>query len=250
MSEQESEWQQEHEDKLEIFEYGLSYSEEFLNAVNEVIDEKLNDFYHEKVKPLELQLQKLGVTPVTEERDETKAYGEVNLLRYNPKDPFKEAQKNPNYHFDIKSDYYRFFEMLLDECLEMGWLKIEEYAVYDDLKRYWMWMFGCREDYSGVFLVEQENRVGADLTPMKLIEWKGNKSLCVYLLYVLTDRGYMTQAKKNEVIKAHFLPDSSTHSIATLRGKYHNKRDEAPTYPKERMTVLSIIDSCEMKTDE
>ena len=95
MSEQESEWQQEHEDKLEIFEYGLSYSEEFLNAVNEVIDEKLNDFYHEKVKPLELQLQKLGVTPVTEERDETKAYGEVNLLRYNPKDPFKEAQKNP-----------------------------------------------------------------------------------------------------------------------------------------------------------
>ena len=69
-------------------------------------------------------------------------------------------------------------------------------------------------------------------------------------MHVLMDNGYITQNNKNEVIKAHLLPNSSTTSIATQRNKYTHKRDESKRYPTGYKTVLEIIDTCMAKTDE
>jgi len=253
MSEDEYQYQQEHEEKMEVFDYGLSNSAILDEVINEIIDDRLNDYYHEKVKPLELQLQKLGVPPVTQERKEGTIYFTINSLRYNPKDPFGEAKRNPNYHLDKNSDYYQFFEMLFDECLELGWLKIIGGATYDDTKYYWMWLFGCEEEYRTVIMLEDEKKdvVGIDGTPLLLLEWSGKVGLCIYFMHVLMDNSYVTQVKNNEVIKAHFLPNSSTASIANQRKRYAYKRerDESKEYPTGHKTVLEVIQSCENRTD-
>ena len=253
MSEDEYQYQQEYEDKMEIFEYGVTHSESLTEVVNEIINDRLNDYYHEKVKPLELQLKKLGVPPDTQERKEDGLYFTLNEIRYNPKDPFRESQKKGNlYSFDSNSDYYRFFEMLFEECLQQQWITIIGGATYDDTKYYWMWLFGCEEKYRTVIRIEDEKEdvVGTDATPLLLLEWQGTKGLCIYLMHVLMKNGYITQNNKNEVIKAHFLPNSSTTSIATQRNKYTHKRDESKQYPKGHKTVLEIIDTCMAKTDE
>jgi hypothetical protein len=250
MSEQEWEWQQEHDEKMEVFDYGLCNSEILDEVISEIINDRLNDYYHEKVKPLELQLKKLGVPPDTQERKENG----LNLLRYNPKDPFREQQKKGSlYSYDSNSDYYRFFEMLFEECLQLGWLKILDGATLYDTKSYWMWLFGCEENLNFLEKVEpkDEDVFGKDYTPQLLLEWKDKIGLCIYFLHVLMDKGYVTQAKNNEIIKAHFLPNSSTVSIANQRKRYaQNKNDEPKDYPKGHKTVLEIIDSCVSRTDE
>ena len=137
--------------------------------------------------------------------------------------------------------------MLFEECIQLQWIKVIGGATLYDTKSYWMWLFGCEENFN--LLVKREPN-GEDVTPQLLLEWQGTHGLCIYLMHVLMKNGYITQNNKNEVIKAHFLPNSSTTSIATQRNKYTHNRDESWQYPKGHKTVLEIIDTCMAKTDE
>ena len=141
--------------------------------------------------------------------------------------------------------------MLFEECLQLQWITIIGGSTYDDTKYYWMWLFGCEEQYRTVIRIENEKEdvVGTDGTPLILLEWQGTHGLCIYLMHVLMDNGYITQNNKNEVIKAHLLPNSSTTSIATQRNRYAHNRDEAKRYPSGYKTVLEVIQSCENRTD-
>ena len=61
---------------------------QFEQIIKESIEVSLNDFYHEKVVPLEKEIIKLGgKLPIALEDIEFK------LIQYRPKDPFKESKK-------------------------------------------------------------------------------------------------------------------------------------------------------------
>lgn len=227
MSEQELEWQQEHEDKIEIFEYGVTNSESLTEVINEIIDDRLNDYYHERIVPLEREIRKLGGTPPVVESDEI----QYSIRRCNPKDPFKESTKMQEYWLNSESDYYRFFHKLIHSLLEHSYIKVVEPLLLSDVVSYWMFVFRCAEQLD--FTIELESK---DI--VKACEWRGQANLCIYLIDVLRER-YISCGSHNELIQQHFLPD--TKSVAQARRSYKNSKTGLPRGYDKIDSILSEI---------
>ena len=92
---------------------------QFEQIIKESIELSLNDFYHEKVVPLEKEIIKLGGKLPTASKDI-----EFKLFQYRPLDPFLES-KNIIHHWENEhSDYFKFFKSLFEECFERSWVCI------------------------------------------------------------------------------------------------------------------------------
>ena len=189
---------------------------QFEQIIKESIEVRLNDFYHEKVVPLEKEIIKLGGKLPIASKDI-----EFKLFQYRPLDPFKESKKIIHYWENEHSDYFKFFKSLFEECFERSWVCIVPPYNYEETLDYWMWVFGCKEKLN--FILKM-----GDKEIVKAVKWKGRKNLCVYLINRLTENKYMTIGYGDEAIKNHFLPSSSTSTIANIKSKLkHNKPSKA-----------------------
>ena len=97
-----------------------SFSQEDLESK---LESYLNEFYHKKIVPLEKEIIRLGGRLDFEGNQNN-----VNLIinRFLPKNPFKESRENIHFWEDEKSDYYKFFKSMIEECLEKEWIKIKK----------------------------------------------------------------------------------------------------------------------------
>jgi len=189
-----------------------SFSQEDLESM---LESYLNEFYHQRIVPLEKAIMKLGgdIDNIGDSID-------IHLERFVPKDPFIERIKKPHYWENENSDYYKFFKSLFEECFEREWLKISPHYNYEDTLNYWMSIFGCvnmaKNELTLVIKKDKPNVVSP-------IEWFGQKSLCVYLIVSLQER-YVTTTKRNKLIKSHFLPNSDINTIANTKSKLQYKK--------------------------
>ena len=179
---------------------------QFEQIIKESIEVRLNDFYHEKVVPLEKEIIKLGgKLPIASEDIKFK------LFQYRPLDPFKESKKIIHHWENEHSDYFKFFKSLFEECFKRSWVCIVPPYNYEETLDYWMWVFGCKEKLN--FILKK-----GDKEIVKAIEWKGKKNICMYLIVTL-EKKYITATRCNELIKRHFLPNSKISTIANTRLK-------------------------------
>lgn len=215
--------------KEELFGFGSLMDD---NSPEEIlydtVEQLLNDFYHEKVVPLEKEVKKLGgVIPFSGNVDS-------KIYRYNPADPFKEVKKYSNYWEVNESDYYKFFVALYDKCIEKVYLVLKKDFNYDDAKKYWLWMFSCISDISFAY-----NEDGIIEIPFK---WSAQKNLCVYFTQILINDKYITQRYSDKVIQQHFLPDSKTTSIANMRTPFTKKVDDIePRKPRGHEGIDKMV---------
>ena len=187
------------------------YNKPPYDSLYETLEQALNDFYHERVLPLEKQIEKLG--GVAPDKSDT----EYRIYKYNPNDPFKEIQQYSRYFEEPESEYYKFFEALFDNCIESAYLKLQPTFDYDDAKKSWLWIFGCVEEVDFAY-----KKDGTFVHPFK---WSAQKNLCVYLVHLLVSKGYVTQRFTDKALQQHFLPESSTISIANMRTPFTKKVD-------------------------
>jgi len=175
----------------------------------------LNEFYHQRIVPLEKEIKRLGgdIDNIDDSID-------IHLEGFDPKDPFIERKKNPHYWEDENSDYYKFFKSLFEECFEREWLKTSPHYKYEDTLNYWMSVFGCVNIAKNELTLVIKKDKFSVVSP---IEWFGQKSLCVYLIVSLEER-YVTTTKRNKLIKSHFLPNSEISTIANTKSKLEYKK--------------------------
>jgi hypothetical protein len=183
--------------------------------LNKIISDSLNQFYVERVVPLEKEILRLGgKLPRGEEIT-------FKLRFFKPLDPFNEGKKIVEYWTNPSSEYYQFFEMLFYKCLERSWIKfIPPYSTEETLS-YWMYIFGCKTELPALILKKDDEH--PFLSP---IQWQGQKNICIYLIRYLIDKGYIYKKGGNELIKSHFLPSSNTSSIANGQTPSEKKRED------------------------
>ena len=182
--------------------------------LNKIISDSLNQFYIDRVLPLEEEILRLGGKLSEGE--------EINLkIRYfSPLDPFKEGLKITEYWTNSSSEYYRFFERLFYKCLERSWIKFIPPYSKDETLSYWMYIFGCQTELPALILKKNSN---SHFSP---IQWAGQKNICVYLIRLLIKNEYVSQRGKNELIKNHFLPFSKISSIANSKNPSEKKKKD------------------------
>ena len=88
-----------------------SFSQEDLESKLETY---LNEFYHQRIVPLEKEIMRLGGRLDSEGNQDN-----INLSigRFLGRNPFKESRENIHFWENENSDYYRFFKSLFEECL-------------------------------------------------------------------------------------------------------------------------------------
>ena len=182
--------------------------------LNKIISDSLNQFYIDRVLPLEEEIFRLG--------GELPKGEEINLKFRNltPLDPFKEGLNIAEYWTNPSSEYYRFFERLFYKCLERSWIKFIPPYSKDETLSYWMYIFGCQAELPALILKKNSNH---HLSP---IQWAGQKNICIYLIRLLIKQGYVDQRRKNELIKNHFLPSSKISSIANSKNPSEKKKKD------------------------
>ena len=87
------------------------------------LESRLNEFYHQKIVPLEKEIIKLGGR-LDSERNQKNI--DLQLVRFLPKNPFKEDRENIHFWEDENSFYYRFFKSLFEYCLEKELITIKK----------------------------------------------------------------------------------------------------------------------------
>jgi len=196
-----------------------SFSQEDLESK---LQAYLNEFYHQRIVPLEKEIIRLGG-----KLDFEGNQNNVNLIinRFLPKNPFKESRENIHYWEDENSYYYRFFKFLFEYCLEKELITIKKpLYTYKETFSYWMWVFGCIDELNkelNLVLSVDEQKI---VSP---IEWQGQKNICIYLVDYLDKKRYIQSRKPNELIKEHFLPNSTIETIANTKTKFRwNKGDK------------------------
>ena len=77
------------------------------------LESRLNEFYHQKIVPLEKEIIRLGGKINIKEDD-----GQIifKLDNFYPLDPFKEGKKTPYFWESNESEYYTFFKFLFEAC--------------------------------------------------------------------------------------------------------------------------------------
>jgi hypothetical protein len=179
------------------------------------LESRLNEFYHQKIVPLEKEVLRLGgKLPEGEE---------VNLKfrHFNPLDPFKEGLEIVEYWTNPSSEYYRFFERLFYKCIERSWIKFIPPYSKDDTLSYWMYIFGCKTELPALILKKD-----AEYPFLSPIQWQGQKNICIYLIRLLIKEKYVSQKGNNELIKNHFLPSSKISSIANGKNPSEKKKKD------------------------
>ena len=89
------------------------------------LESRLNEFYHQKIVPLEKEIIRLGGRLDSEGNQNII---DLELGRFLPKNPFKESRENIHYWEDENSYYYRFFKFLFEYCLEKELITIKSSA--------------------------------------------------------------------------------------------------------------------------
>jgi len=183
------------------------------------LESRLNEFYHQKIVPLEKEIIKLGGRLDSEGNQNII---DLRLGRFLPKNPFIEDRENIHFWEDENSDYYKFFKSLFEECLEKEWITTKKpLYTYEETFSYWMWVFGCFNHINKKFNIVVNKD---DKNLVSPIEWQGQKNLCVYLIDSLVKERYISSTKPNELIKQHFLPSSEISTIANTKSKLKNKK--------------------------
>ena len=150
----------------------LENSEVFSKKVDELIDNKMEEQYFDKILPLEKEIVRLGGSIPKKNKSEIDI--RLKFLQYTPKDPFFEQNRNPHYWETPESDYYRFFKALLSACMERSWIVIAHPYNLNDVTSYWLKMFRCVDDLDMVFNASKEEFV----RPFK---WQGKVNLCIFI---------------------------------------------------------------------
>ena len=176
------------------------------------LESHLNEFYHNKIVPLEKEIIRLGGKINIEEDKEQIRF---KLRSFSPRDPFKEGKKTPHFWENNESEYYTFFKFLFEACFEKNWIQIIPLYNYDQTLNYWMRAFGCNNELDLMVSKRDEDF----LSP---ILWKGYNNLFVYLIDKLIREKYISSARVNEVIKNLFFKSSSISTIANTKSKLKN----------------------------
>ena len=177
------------------------------------LESRLNEFYHQKIVPLEKEIIRLGGKINIKEDD-----GQIifKLDNFYPLDPFKEGKKTPYFWESNESEYYTFFKFLFEACFEKKWIQIIPLYNYDETLNYWMHAFGCNNKVDLVFSESNEDF----LSPML---WKGNLNLFVYLIDKLFKEKYISSSRVDEAIKNRFFKSTSVGSIANTKSRLKHK---------------------------
>ena len=216
-------------ERLGQLEGDLANSEVLLGLINDAISERLNEYYFERVLPLEKEIQKLGGVPPTTQNNTL----EFLIRRCSPKNPFKEQG---NYWENPNSDYYKFFEKLLHMLLEHNFIKVLEPLTLADVTSYWMFIFRCSEQLD--FTLEKSSN---DF--VKACEWSGQANLSIYLIDELRTN-YISLSAHNEFIQQHFL--LKTKSVAQARdSSRNNKKGKPQGFELIENILLEITNSLE-----
>ena len=194
----------------------LENSEAFSEKVNELIENKMEEQYFDKILPLEKEIVRLGGSIPKKNKSEIDI--RLKFLQYTPKDPFFEQNRNPYYWETPESEYYTFFKALLSACMERSWMVIAHPCSLDDVTSYWLKMFRCVDDLDMVFNASKEEFV----RPFK---WQGKVNLCIYLNDKLREDKFVKSTKNNHIISNHFLPESD---IANSRNQSKNNKTGKP----------------------
>ena len=89
------------------------------DLLKESIENSLNDFYHERIVPLEKQIIKLGGIAKNPPNEI-----EFKFRYFSPIDAFKDTS---SHFWDYpESNYYKFFSLLFKAVLDRGWISIDE----------------------------------------------------------------------------------------------------------------------------
>ena len=207
----------------------LKNSEVFSEKVDELIDNKMEEQYFDKILPLEKEIVRLGGSIPKKNKSEIDI--RLKFLQYTPNDPFKEQDRYPYYWETPESDYYRFFKALLSACMERSWIVIAHPCNLNDVTSYWLKMFRCVDDLDMVFNASKEEFV----RPFK---WQGKVNLCIYLNDKLREDKFVKSTKNNHIISNHFLPESD---IANSRNQSKNNKTGKPIDYEEVDKMISEI---------
>ena len=210
----------------------LENSEAFSEKVNELIENKMEEQYFDKILPLEKEIVRLGGSIPKKNKSEIDI--RLKFLQYTPKDPFFEQNRNPYYWETPESEYYTFFKALLSACMERSWMVIADPCSLDDVTSYWLKMFRCVDDLDMVFNASKEEFV----RPFK---WQGKVNLCIYLNDKLREDKFVKSTKNNHIISNHFLPESD---IANSRNQSKNNKTGKPIdYEEVDKMISEILDT-------
>ena len=198
--------------------------------IEESIKKGLNDFYHERIVPLEKQILNLGGT-IQKNPDEIK----FKFRTFKPMNAFKDTSN----HFwnDSESNYYKFFSLLFKATLNRGWISIDEPFKIEDVHGYWMGVFGC----STFPLTLKRKNEKFEL--VRLTEWKGSKVLLVYLIDTLVDLKIISSRRKDITIAENFLIGSD---VANLRKSFKGNKSQKP---KSFQEIHDIIEEIQTSLD-
>ena len=210
------------------------------------LESRLNEFYHQKIVPLEKEIIRLGGRLDSEGNQNII---DLELGRFLPRNPFIEDRENIHYWENKHSCYYRFFKSLFKYCFEQEWVIIKKsFYTYEDTFIYWMWVFGCIDELNkelNLVLSVDEQKI---VSP---IEWQGQKNICIYLVDYLDKKKYIQSRKPNVLIKEHFLPNSTIETIANTKTKFRwNKGDkEFGNIPLKSIELDKFLSNLSMSLD-
>ena len=210
------------------------------------LENRLNEFYHQKIVPLEKEFIRLGGRLDSEGNQNTI---ELQLGSFLPKNPFKEDRENVHFWENKNSYYYRFFKSLFEYCLEKELITIKKPLYnHEDTLNYWTWVFGCIDELNkelNLVLSVDEQKI---VSP---IEWQGQKNICIYLVDYLDKKKYIQSRKPNVLIKEHFLPNSTIETIANTKTKFRwNKGDkEFGNIPLKSIELDKFLSNLSMSLD-
>jgi len=200
------------------------------DLLKESIENSLNDFYHERIVPLEKQIIKLG--GITKKAPNVI---EFKFRMFNPINAFKDTSN----HFwdDPESNYYKFFSLLFKAVLDRGWITIYKPFEIKDVHGHWMGVFGCST--FPLTLMKKDEKFEL----VRLLEWKGSKVLLVYLIDTLVDFRIISSRRKDITIAENFLTGSD---VANLRKSFKGNKSQKP---KSFLEIHNMIEEIQNSLD-
>ena len=154
--------------------------------MSEYVGDMLNDFYHQRVAPLERQLRKLG-----EEPEQPRRWKVEKCYNFSPNKSLLN-EKEPDSWNHPEGLYQKVLTNLLDACIGREWIEIQEPMTKKNLQEHWLAVFGC--EFSGDEFPKIKH-------PLK---WRGNDNLCIYLMKELEECKVISSSTFWKVVETNF----------------------------------------------